>query len=354
MSCHERRDHSAPLVLDTKNSKYPPSGPKLKMGYCKAADVVWAATASLHRKREATEAFTSQEIHNEVRELGFGNIKSGTIKNNITTYCVGNHPVTTSYKSCLTYKHCKLFEKDGMYGLWRSDDEPDPDRDIGQVKSKVDPPGCQGFIEWYCNEYKDKTPSPSNALDVPDLVNAQAGHTVTDLQPDGDQAIIIASAELQKRVSLNVVRKYKPVGIVMLTKKEDAPPSKAIEFVTRFVRNSNVVKHIKNLYGNRCQVCRYTIHTPSGRYSEVHHLYPLGEGGHDDSTNMLVLCPTHHVEFDYAVLGISDDGISVVNRDDKIVRKMGIPLKHSLDQKNIKHHLERMRRAGASRMYRQH
>ena len=313
---------------------------------CKAADAVWAATASLHLRPGAGEAFTSQEIHDEVRELGFDDIKSGTIENNITTYCVGNHPVATSYKSCSTYKHCKLFEKDGMYRLWRRDDKPDPDREGGQIEPEEDPPGCKGFIDWYCNEYRDKTKSPPNVLEVTDPADAQAGHTVTDTQPNHDQTSIIAGAKLQKRACLNRAAEHEPVGIVVLTRK-DAPPPKALEFVTRFVRNSKEVKRVKNLYRDRCQVCGHTIRTSTGRYSEVHHLHPLGEGGYDESVNMLVLCPTHHVEFDHAVLGISDDAISVIDMHGKIVRELNMPLKHPLDQKNIKHHLERMRRARA-------
>lgn len=311
--------------------------------------MVWAATAALHRKHGASEAFSSQRIHDQVRELGFHGIKDRTIKNNITTYCVGNHLVASSYKSTSTYKHCKLFKKDGKYRLWRSEDEPkrDPDRNGGQVEPEEDPPGCKGYIKWYRNKYKNKALSPPNVLNG-SIPSINRHDRQLAIQSDHDQTSKVTDGKSDTRVDLNGVTEYESIGIVVLTGTESDQPSKAIEVVTRFVRDHKKVKHVKSLYRDRCQVCGYSIRTPTGAYSEVHHLHPLGEGGVDDNTNMLVLCPTHHVEFDYAVIGISDDGLSLIDMDGKIMRKLSIPLKHPLDQKNIKHHLGRMRRVSSS------
>lgn len=321
---------------------------------CKAADAVWAATAKLHQDNPNTKAFSSREIYNKVRELGFVNMAKNTIKSNINAYCVAEHPVRPSYRHSRMYRHRKLVKENKKYRLYCRGEYYDPERKDGAMEPEEDPPGCQGFIKWYCDEYcGSKTPSPSSASSTPDPANAQTVRAVTDPQPCHDQASIIAGSKSQTQTGLNKVIKDEPVGIVIFTGKESVPPPKTIEVVTRFVRDTKEVKQIKNLYEDRCQVCRYTIHTPTGRYSEVHHLHPLGEGGNDDNSNMIVLCPTHHVEFDYAVIGISNDGINVVDRNGKTVRKMSIPIKHSLDQKNIKHHLERMRRAGAPRMSRQ-
>lgn len=319
------------------------------MRACKAADVVWTATAVLHSELGVDEVFSSQDIYKKVRELKFYDMKYGTIMNNITTYCVGNHPVAPSYKSSSTYKHCKLFEEDGKYRLWRRDDDPkrDPDRENGQVEPEKDLLGFEGCIKWYKNEYRDKKSAPSNVSVAP-IPPMHKQNTGTPLSGH-DQAPIVGG-KLRNQVSLNRAIEYEPIGIVILTETVGATPPKVNEFVTRFVRSSEKVKSIKKWYDNKCQVCGYTIHTPTGRYSEVHHLHPLGEGGKDDCANMLVLCPTHHVEFDHAVLGISDDGLRVVNKNGEVGRKLSMPLEHKLDQKNIKYHLERIRLASALRM----
>ncbi len=276
-----------------------------------------------------------------------------TIKSNINAYCVAKHPVLPSYKYSRMYRHRKLVKENKKYRLYCDGEPYEPMRKDGAIVPEEDPPGCQGFIKWYRDEYcGGKTPSSPNASNDPDPTNPQTERAVTNPQSNHDQVSIVAGSKSQNQAGLNRGVKDEPVGIVMLAKKESVPPPKTIEVVTRFVRNTKEVKRIKNLYDDRCQVCGYTIDIPTGRYSEVHHLHPLGEKGCDDSSNMIVLCPTHHVEFDYAVAGITDDGISVVDRYGKTVRKMSMPLKHPLDQKNIKHHRERMRRAGASRMSR--
>ena len=37
-------------------------------------------------------------------------------------------------------------------------------------------------------------------------------------------------------------------------------------------------------------------------YSDVHHVWPIGDKGDDDYDNMLVLCPNHHAMFDLALI----------------------------------------------------
>ena len=98
---------------------------------------------------------------------------------------------------------------------------------------------------------------------------------------------------------------------------------------------------MKKLYRDECQVCGYAIQVADRRYSEVHHLRPLGRGGDDDYANMLVLCPTHHVEFDHAVLGVSMDGRSVVDRGGS-ARSLDLRAGHSLGRENVEFQRKRM------------
>lgn len=126
----------------------------------------------------------------------------------------------------------------------------------------------------------------------------------------------------------------------------DGPPEKTTGVMTRFARNAEKTRRIRNMYRDKWQVCGITIDVPGGgRYSEVHHLHPLKECGDDNYSNMLVLCPNHHVEFDYRAIGISEDGTTIIDRLGKEIGKLTTVTGHSIDAKNIMYHVEAMRRA---------
>lgn len=77
--------------------------------------------------------------------------------------------------------------------------------------------------------------------------------------------------------------------------------------VDRRLRNSQIVKELKEAHSDECQVCG--CRRLQGReegYSEVHHLKPLGRPhvGPDIKKNMLVLCPNHHADFDNGVISV--------------------------------------------------
>jgi len=81
-----------------------------------------------------------------------------------------------------------------------------------------------------------------------------------------------------------------------LCKRE--PMSKVI---TYFKRNQKIVKKLKELYNNQCQICGFTFKKDSGEnYSETHHLIPLQNNGDDDIKNLVVVCPNCHKKLHYA------------------------------------------------------
>jgi putative restriction endonuclease len=51
------------------------------------------------------------------------------------------------------------------------------------------------------------------------------------------------------------------------------------------------------------------LETPAGTYAEGAHIKGLGEahGGPDTESNILCLCPNHHVLFDNYAISITDD-----------------------------------------------
>jgi len=120
----------------------------------------------------------------------------------------------------------------------------------------------------------------------------------------------------------------------------DGAPEKDVSEVIRFIRDTEKSKLLKKKYDNRCQVCNYRITVNSNRnYSEVHHILPLKDGGPDNFSNMVVLCPTHHAEFDYKVIGISLDGKSVINKEGKKIGILNMQNDHKINKNNIKFHL---------------
>ncbi|WP_290995849.1 HNH endonuclease [Gordonibacter sp.] len=104
---------------------------------------------------------------------------------------------------------------------------------------------------------------------------------------------------------------------ILIKNEEDSLPEeilkdsrlpKVTQTVTRCVRDTKLSKNLKDKYKNVCQICGKSILLPSKRsYSEGHHIRPLGAGhnGPDVRSNIMVLCPTHHVEFDYGCIAIN-------------------------------------------------
>lgn len=77
-------------------------------------------------------------------------------------------------------------------------------------------------------------------------------------------------------------------------------------------RNSRLVKKLKSLYENKCQItgAEYIFQKKDGvGYTEAHHLIPLGEGGFDDPRNLVVLSPQIHKMLHYA-------DVSTINLED--------------------------------------
>ena len=100
------------------------------------------------------------------------------------------------------------------------------------------------------------------------------------------------------------------------------PPKRAETEVSRIIRNTTLVKELKRRYSYTCQVCgdrrRQEQDEP---YAEGHHIKPLGDPHHgpDDETNVLVLCPNHHADFDYGMIAVDPDDLTISHPyDDRV------------------------------------
>jgi len=122
----------------------------------------------------------------------------------------------------------------------------------------------------------------------------------------------------------------------------NGPAKKNKSEVWRFLRDTTPVNELKKLYQNKCQICNKTFEIAKNKfYSEVHHYHPLEDHGDDDKSNMIVVCPNHHTQFDYKIIAIDRDGASIIdNTGKKTLEQITFHKSHNLDKKNIESQLE--------------
>jgi 5-methylcytosine-specific restriction endonuclease McrA len=145
--------------------------------------------------------------------------------------------------------------------------------------------------------------------------------------------------ELQNDIS-NKIKKER-LKRVRIPIDKDGAPGRKIGKTIRYIRDTQKSRKLKKKYRHRCQVCNYRLEISRGKYySEVHHIFPLKKGGPDNYQNMVVLCARCHAEFDYQVIGISIDGLSVINRKGKKIGKLLIHKDHRLDRSCLAYQLE--------------
>lgn len=110
-------------------------------------------------------------------------------------------------------------------------------------------------------------------------------------------------------------------------------------------RNAKLATALKQHYGYRCQVCRRRTRISGGYYAEVHHVKPRNShSGKDVWENMLVLCPQHHVEFDYSVICIDPNGMRYLHRFDKAINGQPVYQRHPhhLDSEDLRYAKEHL------------
>jgi putative restriction endonuclease len=109
--------------------------------------------------------------------------------------------------------------------------------------------------------------------------------------------------------------------------------------VQRIVRNTAVTEWVKELYDFTCQVCDTRLETPAGPYAEGAHVRPMGRphNGPDSVSNVLCLCPNHHVLFDRGVFGISETGEVLDRRTSGRIALLTVRKGHELDPAHLRY-----------------
>jgi hypothetical protein len=121
------------------------------------------------------------------------------------------------------------------------------------------------------------------------------------------------------------------------TYKKSSSPKTRTQLVESLVTDHQLVKWIKNLYNNICQICSTVISVPKGRYSEAAHIKAKKDGGLDDQGNILCLCANCHSKFDLGGIYINDN-YEVFDLNNKFLSKLTIAENHIIDKENLKYH----------------
>ncbi|MFH8656287.1 HNH endonuclease [Streptomyces afghaniensis] len=105
-------------------------------------------------------------------------------------------------------------------------------------------------------------------------------------------------------------------------------------------RDPHLAEQIKLIYGHRCQVCGERLETRFSHYSEAAHIQGVGRPheGPDKLSNMLCLCPNHHVQFDKLFFFIDEDWNVRRSRDEKLIGALIRHPQHGIDEECVEYH----------------
>lgn len=121
-----------------------------------------------------------------------------------------------------------------------------------------------------------------------------------------------------------------------------APPSRVGYTGERIVRDRAIADRVKKFHDFMCQVCGLRLSTPAGPYAEGAHIRPLGRPheGPDDESNMLCLCPNHHMLFDAGAIYVDPGGSVWDALTKEIIGPLRTVGKHRVDPEQLRYHRE--------------
>ncbi|WP_234328132.1 HNH endonuclease [Streptomyces sp. NRRL S-37] len=106
------------------------------------------------------------------------------------------------------------------------------------------------------------------------------------------------------------------------------------------VRDEALARKVKELEGDRCQICDTALRYLNRPYSEAAHIRGLGRPHHgpDELHNLLCLCANCHVLFDGLEIYIDPDGLVRGTRDDREPRRLRRAPGHPIDEAHLDYH----------------
>ena len=118
------------------------------------------------------------------------------------------------------------------------------------------------------------------------------------------------------------------------------PVTRTAVTIQRLVRSTAVAQLVKELHQYSCQVCGIRINTPAGPYAEAAHIRALGKphDGPDVQSNVLCLCPNHHVMFDAGAIYIEQDWTVRDSVNRRPISQLRRVPQHVIDSKQLTYH----------------
>ncbi|MEV7229682.1 YDG/SRA domain-containing protein [Polymorphospora sp. NPDC051019] len=123
---------------------------------------------------------------------------------------------------------------------------------------------------------------------------------------------------------------------------EGQPAQRTPATIQRLARSTAVANGVKHLHSHRCQVCGLQLQTPAGPYAEAAHIRALGRphNGPDVASNVLCLCPNHHVLFDTGAIYVDQTGIVRHAQTDADLGTLRTVAAHRVDWSQLAYHRE--------------
>jgi predicted restriction endonuclease len=167
-----------------------------------------------------------------------------------------------------------------------------------------------------------------------------------DFQDDGEYALdgldeAKLSSEARAAVDEAAGRNETAERVRQQTDGADSDePARTQRVVDELVRDESLVRELKSLYDSTCQLCgAQRKQRPDALYAECHHVKPLGSPHHgpDTKPNLLVLCPNHHVDFDYGMVRVDPRSLAVEHAYDSSVHGE-LETRHEVGERYLSYH----------------
>lgn len=140
----------------------------------------------------------------------------------------------------------------------------------------------------------------------------------------------------------------RPIGEVEVDTEVALPegnqnPKQTKTTSTSLLRDDKLVREMKQLYDDTCQLCgdRRLQGNDIG-YSNVHHIKPLGKehSGPDVPGNVIVLCPNHHDDFDNGMLTVDPKSLEITHEyeDHLTGEKVKVKRGHEIGSQFLAYH----------------
>ncbi|MFF5762136.1 HNH endonuclease [Streptomyces tanashiensis] len=121
---------------------------------------------------------------------------------------------------------------------------------------------------------------------------------------------------------------------------ETGPAARRTRTSSTTIRDTALTARLKKLHGDSCQICGLRLPTRFGTYSEAAHIRGLGRphNGPDEQSNLLVLCPNHHVQFDTLAIYVDTEGTVRSTADGSAVGPLHRHPAHRISETHLRYH----------------